>query len=149
MPASPRVVSEYLDPVNCEFQFLMINDDTVYKKIIKLKPNKGDGLEKDPTKLIKDSAVVITPYLKLIFNLSLSEGTFPDDWKKARVSPIFKSGNREECGNYRPISILSAISNIFEKIVFDQLSQYLITSNILTDNQSGFREKDTLPVFPY
>jgi hypothetical protein len=78
--------------------------------------------------------------LNLIFNLSLSEGKFPDDWKKARVSLIFKSGNREECGNYRPISILSVISKIFEKIVFDQLSQYLITNKILTDYQSGFRK---------
>ena len=140
LPASPRVFSEYLDPVDCEFQFLMINDETVYKKIMKLKPNKGAGLDKIPQKLIKDSAVVITPYLNLIFNLSLSEGKFPDDWKKARVSPIFKSGNREECGNYRPISILSAISKIFEKIVFDQLSQYLITNKILNDYQSGFRK---------
>jgi hypothetical protein len=89
---------------------------------------------------IKVSSVSERPYLNLIFNLSLSEGKFPIDWKKARVSPIFKSGNREECGNYRPISILSVISKIFEKIVFDQLSQYLITNKILTDYQSGFRK---------
>ncbi len=107
---------------------------------MKLKPNKGAGLDKIPPKIIKDSAVVIAPYLNHIFNLSLSEGKFPDDWRKAEVSPIFKSGNREECGSYRPISILSAISKIFEKIVFDQLSQYLITNNILTDYQSGFRK---------
>ena len=109
-----------------------------YKPISK--SNKAAGLDKIPQKLLKDSVFVVTPYLNLIFNLSLSEGNFPSDWKNARVSPIFKSGNREECGNYRPISILSAISKIFEKIVFDQLNQYLITNQILTPNQSGFRK---------
>ena len=100
---------------------------------MKLKPKKAAGLDRIPQKLIKDSAVIITPFLNHIFNISLSEGKFPDDWKKARVSPIFKSGSREECDNYRPICILSAISKIFEKIVFDQLSQYLTTNEILTD----------------
>ena len=84
-PASPRDFSEYLYPVDCEFQFHTINDETVYRQIMKLKPNKGAGLDKIPPKLIKDSAVVIAPYLNHIFNLSLSEGKFPDDWKKAKV----------------------------------------------------------------
>ena len=107
---------------------------------MKLKPKKAAGLDRIPQKLVKDSAVIITPFLNHIFNISLSEGKFPDDWKKARVSPIFKSGSRDECDNYRPISILSSISKIFEKIVFDQLSQYLTTNEILTDYQSGFRK---------
>ena len=78
--------------------------------------------------------------MSYIFNRSLSEGKFPDDWKSARVCPIFKSGKRDECANYRPISILSAISKIFEKLVFEQLSRYLTTNKILTDYQSGFRK---------
>ena len=102
LPDSPRNFSEYLSRVDCEFQFSMINNDTVYSKIMKLKPKKAAGQDRIPQKLIKDSAVIITPFLNHIFNISLSEGKFPDDWKKARVSPIFKSGSREECDNYRP-----------------------------------------------
>ena len=68
----------------------------------------------------------------------ISEGKCPDDLKKTRVSPIFKSGSRDECDNYRPISILSTISKIFEKIVFYQLSKYLTANEILTEYQSGF-----------
>ena len=108
---------------------------------MKLKPKKAAGLDRIPQKLVKNSAVIITPFLNHIFNISLPEGKFPDDWKKARVSPIFKSGSRDECDNYRPISILSPISKIFEKTVFDQLSQYLTTNEILTDYQSGFRKE--------
>ena len=98
-----------------------------------MKSNKGARPDNIPSKLIKDSAAVITPYLRYIFNRSLSEGKFPKDWKSARACPIFKSGKREECANYRPISILSTISKIFEKLIFDQLSRYFTTNKILTD----------------
>lgn len=140
LPKNCGNFSEYLKPVDCEFHFTAINNDTIFNKIMKIKSNKAAGLDKIPQKLLKDSAVVVTPFLNLIFNLSLSEGEFPSDWKNARVSPIFKSGDREECGNYRPISILSAISKIFERIVFEQINQYLITNQILTQYQSGFRK---------
>ena len=130
---------DYLTPVDCEFHFAVINNDTILKKISKIKPNKALGLDKIPGKLLKDTAAVVTPFLNLIFNLSLAEGIFPSDWKNARVSPIYKSGNRDECSNYRPISILSTISKIFEKIVFDQINEYFVSNAILTPYQSGFR----------
>ena len=136
-----RDFCEYPEPVHYVFNFSNITDDAVLREILKLKSNKGVvGPDNISPKLIKDSVEVIAPYLSYIFNLSLSEGKFPDDWKSARVCPIFKSGKRDECANYRPISILSAISKIFEKLVFEQLSRYLTTSKILTDYQSGFRK---------
>ena len=135
-------LSNNLPPGSGDFSeyFSNITDDAVLRKILKLKSNKGVGPDNISPKLIKDSAEVIAPYLSYIFNLSLSKGKFPDDWKSARVCPIFKSGKRDECANYRPISILSAISKIFEKLVFEQLSRYLTTNKILTDYQSGFRK---------
>ena len=140
LPPGSGDFSVYLEPVHCVFNFSNITADAVLRKILKLKSNKGVGPDNISPKLIKDSAEVIAPYLSYIFNLSLSEGKFPDDWKSARVCPIFKSGKRDECANYRPISILSAISKIFEKLVFEQLSRYLTTNKILTDYQSGFRK---------
>ena len=53
-------------------------------------------------------------------------GIFPSDWKTARVSPIYKSGERDECGNYRPISVLSTISKIYEKLVFEQVNNWTV-----------------------
>ena len=84
---------------------------------MKSKPKKAAGLNRIPQKLVKDSAVIITSFWNHIFNISLSEGKFPDDWKKARVSLIFKSVSRDECENYRPISSIYVISKIFEKII--------------------------------
>ena len=135
IPTSAKNFSEYMDPVDCSFHFTKITDETVYQKIMKLKANKAAGLDKIPQKLIKDSASVITSFLNRIFNQSLLEGILPSDWKKAWVSPIFKSGNREECGNYRPTNVLSDVSKIFEKIVFEQLSQFLSTYKVLTEFQ--------------
>ena len=87
----------------------------------------------------------------LIFrNASLSNGIFPDDFKIARVSPIHKSGNKEERGNYRPISILSIIAKLFGKLACSQLNIFLTKNNILSPCQSGFRKghsTTTAPVF--
>ena len=75
-----------------------------------------------------------------IYNCSLLSGIFPDDWKLAKVSPIYKSGNKQECGNYRPISVLSVVAKIFEKLVCGQLNFYFKEHQILTKFQSGFRK---------
>ena len=88
---------------------------------------------------MKYSAYVLTPNSKLILNLSLSEGIFPNDWIIARVAPVQKSGQKDDCGNHRPISFLSLVSTLFEKLVYEQVNKYLINNNILTPFQSGFR----------
>ena len=70
-------------------------------------------------------ASIIACPLSHVINLSLIQGTIPDDLKSARVVPIFKRNDRTEVGNYRPVSILTIISKIFEKVVYDQVESYL------------------------
>ena len=106
-----------------------------------LKANKTTGLDKIPPKTLKLSASTVAPSLTYIFNLSLALGIYIDDWKRARVTPIFKSGDRRQCANYRPISILPAVSKVFEKEVFRQVNGYLTENCILSPFQSGFRPK--------
>ena len=76
-----------------------------------------------------------------IFNLSLRTAIFPDDWKLAKISPIFKDGTKNDCGNYRPISVISTVAKLFEGIVYHQLRSFIAANNILIDQQSGFRPK--------
>lgn len=66
----------------------------------------------------KDVASVISESFTHTINLSSSTGMVPADWKTSRVVPLFKSGGREEMGNYRPISVLQVISKIAEKVVY-------------------------------
>ena len=66
-------------------------------------------------------------------------GTFPDDWKCARVTPLFKQGEASDLNNYRPISVISVIAKVFERIVYDQLYNCLSNEDIISTHQSGFR----------
>ncbi len=75
-----------------------------------------------------------------IFNQAISLCTFPHEWKIARVIPLFKNGKRNLPGNYRPISVLPAISKIMERILYTQLYEYLSANNILSEHQFGFRK---------
>ena len=73
-----------------------------------------------------------------IFNLSLHQGIFPDDWKHARISRIFKSGDTEDCSNYRLISVLSIVSKVFKRLVYRQLYDYFTENGVLSRYQSRF-----------
>ena len=77
---------------------------------------------------------------RTLVNLSLLTGVVPDEWKKARVVPLFKSGGQEIMDNYRPISILPVVSKIAEKAVNVQLQLYLKQNNLLSPFQSDFRQ---------
>ena len=81
--------------------------------------------------------------LMLIFNTSIEIVAFPVIWKIARATPIYKEHEKSEKSNYRPISVLPVISRLFEKLIYDQLCQYLRRyrgrGGLLTANQSGFR----------
>ena len=101
--------------------------------------NKATGLDQIPARALKVGASVVSQPLTHILNSSLSLGIFPDNWKLAKVVPIYKSDDRSDRGNYRPISILSVVSKIFEKLVFSQLYKYLSENNLLSAHQSGFR----------
>jgi hypothetical protein len=84
------------------FQFKEVHELTVFQELSKLKTNKATGLDGISAKLLKDSVCVIAPTLTNILNLSLLCGSFPDIWKKGKVTPIYKSGDRTSSNNYRP-----------------------------------------------
>jgi len=71
----------------------------------------------------------------------LRTGIFPNEWKNARVTPVYKnSGKRNDPSNYRPISVISVVAKVFERIIYDQLYDYLLNNNdLLSTHQSGFR----------
>ena len=105
-----------------------------------LKPKHSSGHDVISSKLLKDIGVVIAPTLSVIINQSLCTGVFPDKLKIAKVIPLFKKGDESLIENYRPISLLSSISKVFERIVFNQLYKYLDDNNLLFDSQYGFRK---------
>ena len=101
---------------------------------------KATGTDKISSKIIKIAAPVISDSVTHIFNQSIAQSFFPDEWKIARVVPLFKSGERNLSENYRPISVLPVIRKILERIMYDQLYKYLTEAGILSDCQFGFRK---------
>ncbi len=118
----------------------MIRQTKVEKILFSPTPTQTNPfLDAIPAKILKLAAHIIAPSLTHIFNLSLQSGIYVNDWKRARVTPIFKSEDKSKCENYRPISILSIVSKVFEKEVFRQMYTYVNESNLLSKYQSGFR----------
>ncbi len=127
--------------INAEFQFHQITVENVALALMNLKTNKSTGLDKISAKVLKLTADIIAPSLFYIFNLSLETGIYVDDWKRARVNPIYKSDDRLKCENYRPISILPIVSKVFEREVFRQIYSFVSDNSLLSKFQSGFRPK--------
>ena len=103
------------------------------KAISQLKNSKSGTI---PVRFLKDASVVIAYPLLEMFSQSLATG--PDNLKVARISAIYKGkGSQSNPDNYRPVSVLSVVSRLFEKLVHKQLYSYI--KDLLSKTQSGFK----------
>ena len=91
--------------------------DQVLKFINSLSSKKATGVDQISPKILKGGAEVLSGSNSSIFNKSVSQKQFPDRLKKAQVSPIFKTDDPFIKNNYRPISVLSTHSNVFERVM--------------------------------
>ena len=132
--------ADYIVSSNNKFVFSPISSSNVFSLLNKLSKSKATGLDIISAKLIRECADLISIPLCNIFKKSLSSGSFPDDWNCARVTPLFKQGERTDVNNYRPISVISVIAKVFERIVYNQLIYgFLANEEIIINQQSGFR----------
>jgi hypothetical protein len=129
---------DFLMPSNNNSMFL---DDCSPEEILEIISQFDNSKASDiPIRVIKKSAHLISPILASYFNLLMVEGTFPDVLKVGRVTPIFKKGNLEEVGNYRPVSTLPIFGKIFEKILYSRIYNFALSQGIIDKNQFGFRK---------
>jgi hypothetical protein len=118
-----------------------ISTQGVEKLLKDIKPNKAQGPDNIPARILKEMATTIAPILTTIFQISLDTGTPPSDWLKAHVVPIYKKNDRTTASNYRPVSLTSIPCKILEHIISKSIHNHLETHNILTDKQHGFRRR--------
>ena len=78
-----------------------------------------------------------------MFNLSLTLSTFPSGWKYANVTPVVKKDCPSNLKNYRPISLISILAKVMERLVYKHIYNYLIDNNLITSHQSGFTPGDS------
>ena len=129
----------YLKPTDHSFSLQIPSVDIVSNVLSKIDEKKATGLDMIPSKLLKMAANIVAPSLTSIFSKSILTGIYPNDWKTAKVTPLFKKGIKSDPNNYRPISVIPIISKVFERIVYNQLFHYLDDNKLLLGCQSGFR----------
>ena len=138
--ANPLLSGEYpFETPPLSFSFSAIMTDKLSSTLNKMKTSHGSGHDGIASLYLKIALPVVGRSLCDLFNKSLFAGKFPEDWKIARIAPIFKSGAKDDRSNYRPISVLPFISRLFEKVIFNQFYEYLDANKSLYEHQSGFR----------
>ena len=113
--------------------------EEILNEINSLDASKLRQSEDIPFKIIKNNADIFANFTLQSFNKCIIDGKFPDQLKKADVSPVFKKGNHNDENNYRPVSILPSLSKIYERLIYNQINQ--MKENALSIFQCGFRKK--------
>ena len=134
--------TEYLNnPVSNTFVFDLCDASEVDVIIIQLSISKASGPNSIPTKILQMISKEISSPLSKILNIAITTGTHPEKLKLVNVLPIYKKGSRLLVSNYRPISLLSNLNKIFEKIIYKRVHNFMEKNEILYPLQFGFRSK--------
>ena len=125
-----------LDPI-------IVTPEEVRDTLKSLPTGKAAGPDVINNRLLKELAQLLALPLSDLFNFSLSSGSVPHIWKQANVTPIHKKNDPSDVPNYRPISLLSTVSKVLEKIVHKYLFNFFRDDNVITPFQSGFVQGDS------
>ena len=130
-----RSFAEYLhNPPDHTFAVYECDKTEIENIIQTLNPRKATGPNSIPTDILHLLKTEISYPLSIIFNILLRTGTHPELLKTAKVIPIFKKGSQLSTNNYRPISLLSNLNKILEKIMFNRVYNFLEKNNIISSN---------------
>ena len=99
---------------------MLVTEEVISKILLGLDVNKACGPDNMRNIFLKNLPRLAI-FLKLVFQTCLNKGVFPEEWKNSEVTPIFKENNKTGVTQYRPISLLANVSNVFEKLIFNQM----------------------------
>ena len=141
IPPTSAKPEDYLSESGFIFELGTVAPNEVIDIINSLQCKSSLDIDNLNSKLIKNVISEISSPLAHIFTLSFRHGIFPDRFKISRTCPVFKSGDKDNMSNYRPISCLPVLSKLIEKIVFQRLYSYICHNNLLFKHQYGFQPK--------
>ena len=107
------------------FHFQRISSNELKKEILNLNNKKATREGDIPVNLLEESVDTYLPVLTEIINSSFEQNEFPSKLKLADIIPIFKKKNPRNIENYRPVSVLSHISKVFEKLIYKQIDNFM------------------------
>ena len=123
----------------CSFRLKSVHPDDVLRIISNLKSSSSCGLDTIDSKIIKLVKHQLVPVVTHIVNLSIKQKKFPSPWKLSKVAPLHKKEEVIYAKNYRPVSLLAVFSKILERVIFEQMIQYLEVNHLLHRSHHGFR----------
>ena len=118
-----------------------ITPESVEKKLNALKPNKAQGPDQIPPRVLKELSKELAVPLSILFKKSIEEGKIPEEWKFAEVTAIFKKGNKTDPGNYRPVSLTCICCKLLEQFIRDGIVEHMTENDLYNDGQHGFRKQ--------
>ena len=125
--------TQFLKEAKTKFQFKQIKVEEVFRVINKLVNVKTVRTHAIPNRSLKEANNLISPSLCEIFNCAIKTKTYPDDLNIATTTPLFKTDDKEEMNNYRPISVTPTVAHVFERLVYNQIYKYLNKNNLLSN----------------
>lgn len=140
LPSVERSFASFMPAANPNSLFLRPASGIEVENIICDMKKKSPGWDGLSSVVIKDTLPYFIDTLTSLINLSMTEGVFPDELKIAKVVPIYKNNDTSIINNYRPVSILSVFSKVFEKIMYDRIIKFIDKHKLLYDFQFGFRK---------
>ena len=117
---------------------ISITRKAIADKLKNMKPTKSPGPDGISPVLLKTFSETLALPLEIIFKQSLDTGEIPSVWKKANITAIFKSNDKKDPNNYRPISLTSVVCKVLESFIRDQIMEHLKLNNLLFPDQHGF-----------
>jgi hypothetical protein len=135
--------SRHVTPVNLLSDFEPTTPEEINAIIMSLKSGAAAGYDSIKPKFLKDNITFFANILSQLINNSFVTGQFPDELKIAKVIPIYKTGQKENVTNYRPISILPCLSKVYELAIRNRLEAYLFKNNLINPNQFGFLKRSS------
>ena len=126
---------------DAEFTLKPVSPNEVLKTDKKMKKTTSMGRDDIPADLFFIALPLMLPAVTHIINLSLREAKFPEIWKISKISPLFKGGDsRHDPKQYRPVALLPICARLLEKIVCDQVMDYLYKKDLLHSHNHGYRK---------
>ena len=140
LPNSFTKCKEIMEGKNCKLGLGHVTLSKVNKLLKNLKNSKSTSIDELDNFCVKIAADEIDRPLHHIITLSILQHKFPRSWKYSKVIPLHKKHSKLEMKNYRPVAILSPLSKILEKVVYEQLYEYMTRNNIFHPNLHGYRQ---------
>ena len=101
-----------------------VNSTSAADILVNLNVNKATGPDEISHRILKETHSTICEPLRILFNRSMQEHSYPSSWKLANVMPLFKKGDHDTPSNYRPISLISCVGKVMERVIFKHMYNF-------------------------